>query len=352
MRGWLGTTRFVYNRALASIKKGEEKPNFQSLRNRHVTFKNNEVVNEWETQTPKDIRAGAMKDLDTAYKAAFTNLRRGNIANFKLGWRTKRKESSVVIPKSAITFRGRKLTIYKRYGLGEIKVSRDRCLKGLTIEHDCRLGVKDGAWYLYIPITVKTQRRDAPCTTCALDPGVRKFQTIYSQEGVAKITVRRELVRKLQARMDLLQSLKDRGVITTGRWRRGRIRVQRRLTSLVDDLHWRTIGFLSRNYDTVIIPRFESQEMSMKNSNRSCNRDLLQLKHFRFRQRLNDKFSLLRGTRVIECTEEYTSQTCTSCGVRNSSLGGSEWYSCGSCGLEIDRDINGARNIYLKVFST
>ena len=352
LRGWLGTTRFIYNRALASLKKGDDKPNFQKLRNKHVTFKDSDMVQEWETRTPKDIRAGAMKDLSTSYKAAFTNLRRGNISSFSLGWRTKRKESSLVIPKSAITFQGRKLTIYKKYGLGEIKVSRDRCLKNLVIEHDCRLGVKDGVWYLYIPLTIQSRKREVPGTTCALDPGVRKFQTVYSQEAVTKVSVRRDLVRKLQVRMDLLQSLRDRGVITKGRWRRGRIRVQRRLTNLIDDLHWRTIDFLSRNYDTVIIPRFESQEMSMKNRNSTCNRNLLQLKHFRFRQRLNDKFELLQGTRVIECTEEYTSKTCTGCGKINNDLGASEWFSCGSCGLEVDRDINGARNIYLKVFST
>jgi putative transposase len=351
LRSWLGTSRFVYNRALASLKKGEDKPSFQSLRNKYVTFKNTKIVQEWETQTPKDIRAGAIKDLVTAYKSAFTNLKNGNINNFNLGWRTKRKESSISIPKSAISFEGRKVSIYPKYNLGAIKVSRDRCLQDLIVNHDCRLGIKNGAWYLYIPITIPTRKKSSS-TTCALDPGVRKFQTIYSEEEVIKITIRRQLIKKLQARIDLLQSLKDQKLVSGSRWKRGRLRVQRKLTYLIDDLHWRTIGFLSRNYSTVIIPRFESQEMSMKNKNRTCNRNLLQLKHFMFRKRLEDKFSLIQGTKVIECTEEYTSQTCTSCGILNKSLGSSEWYSCKNCGLEVDRDINGARNIYLKAFST
>ena len=108
---------------------------------------------------------------------------------------------------------------------------------------------------------------------------------------------------------------------------------------------------MSKHYDSVIIPIFESQEMVMKNRNRNCNRNLLQLKHYRFKERLKDKFDLIERTGVIECTEEFTSKTCTRCGVINNSLGSSEFFKCESCGLEIDRDINGARNIYLKVFS-
>ena len=46
--------------------------------------------------------------------------------------------------------------------------------------------------------------------------------------------------------------------------------------------------------------------------------------------------------------ESYTSQTCTKCGERNKKLGGSRHFKCTKCGLEIDRDINGSRNIFLR----
>jgi len=46
--------------------------------------------------------------------------------------------------------------------------------------------------------------------------------------------------------------------------------------------------------------------------------------------------------------ESYTSKTCTKCGEQNKNLGSSKHFKCSKCGLEIDRDINGARNIYLK----
>jgi len=46
--------------------------------------------------------------------------------------------------------------------------------------------------------------------------------------------------------------------------------------------------------------------------------------------------------------ESYTSKTCGRCGNINKELGSSKSYKCSKCHLEIDRDVNGARNIYLK----
>lgn len=51
---------------------------------------------------------------------------------------------------------------------------------------------------------------------------------------------------------------------------------------------------------------------------------------------------------VTICTEEYTSQTCGVCGELNKELKDSEVFKCNKCNLIIDRDINGARNIYIK----
>lgn len=54
------------------------------------------------------------------------------------------------------------------------------------------------------------------------------------------------------------------------------------------------------------------------------------------------------GGELIDCTEEYTSKTCTRCGRINHNLGSNKVFTCASCKLIIDRDINGARNILLK----
>ena len=86
--------------------------------------------------------------------------------------------------------------------------------------------------------------------------------------------------------------------------------------------------------------------MSKRNTIRSVNRNLLQLKHFLFKERLRSKCMLERTTLDI-CSEEYTSKTCGCCGILND-VGLKDVYSCSRCGLVIDRDVNGARNIAIK----
>ena len=70
-------------------------------------------------------------------------------------------------------------------------------------------------------------------------------------------------------------------------------------------------------------------------------------KHFKFRTKLMSK-SEITLTKVVVCTEEYTSMTCTWCGNLDRNLGSSEVYNCKFCKTKINRDINGARNILIK----
>ena len=74
----MGTTRFVYNKALSGIINGEDKPNFQALRNKYVTEKNNEIMPTWSFNTPKDIRASAVQEVAMAYKTNFAKNKKNN----------------------------------------------------------------------------------------------------------------------------------------------------------------------------------------------------------------------------------------------------------------------------------
>ena len=94
---WIGTCRYVYNQALNGIKNNSEPINFYSLRNKYVIAKNNELVTDWQKETPKDVRAGAMNDLYKAYNTCFSQLKTGLITNFNVGFRTKKKETSLEI---------------------------------------------------------------------------------------------------------------------------------------------------------------------------------------------------------------------------------------------------------------
>ena len=59
------------------------------------------------------------------------------------------------------------------------------------------------------------------------------------------------------------------------------------------------------------------------------------------------------GAFVIPTGEAFTTQTCGLCGTRNHNVGAAKVFVCAdpACGVRIDRDVNGARNIALRVMS-
>lgn len=346
---WIGTSRYVYNKSLNYVKtNGNNELNFFQLRNKFVTAKNNPEVQEWQKETPKDIRAGAIRDMVKAYKTSFSNLKAGNIHKFNLGYRSKKKNNSIEIPKSSIKFKDGQLSLYNTYLGSTIKVSKDKSLTNLEIKHDCRLRNVRGEWYLIVPVNVSGNEKVPPLDVCALDPGVRKFQTLYSEYKIQKIMIKKELIAKLQSKLDLFRSLKNRKLISKQSYKRRERKIYNKLDNLIDDLHYKTICNITNDYKLIFLPIFETQEIVKKN--KFGNRDLLQLKHYLFRTRFQNKCNLLKNTKVIICTEEFTSKTCSRCGKVNY-IGAAEVFRCSECKLKADRDINASRNIFIKCTS-
>ena len=58
-----------------------------------------------------------------------------------------------------------------------------------------------------------------------------------------------------------------------------------------------------------------------------------------------EALSEIEGFNIIKVEPAYTSQECSRCGTIDKSSRKGETYHCGSCGMEIDADTNGALNI-------
>ena len=384
-REWLGTRRYVYNHVLDKIKTNKEKINFFDLRNKYVTTKNNPHITEWQKQTPKDIRAGAVRDLVKNYNTLFSKVEKGQLKNINVNFLNKKKESSIEIPVSSlkaskyeikrtqneidnikkkvtatkkveeikkgvkITKKDKGVYIYKNIMKTKIKISRRELKKEIIIKYDCRLQIKYNKWYLVVPYDAHKEKIEGRKDICALDPGVRSFQTIYSEEKIIQIKANREKLKILNDRLDKMKALKDTHIIRKRAYKKRERKIYMKKNSLIEDLHNKTIDYLTKNYQTIIIPPFESQDIVVKSKNRKMNRSLMDLQHYMFKMKLEAKCQV-RNSDKIEITEEYTSKTCGRCGEINE-IGGCEKYKCEKCHLELNRDINGARNIYIKTIA-
>jgi putative transposase len=347
----MGTCRFVYNRALHAVKHNYETDcSFFALRDKYVTKKDNLIINDWELETPKDVRAGALQDLSFRYFSLIQMIKDGLITRFDMKFRSKKKDTSIVIPKSTINIEYGNLSIYKKkFGFGLLRLTsrQDKFLKKNPIEKDCRLQVKRGKYFLCVPMTIKKETIGTRSDCCSLDPGVRKFQTIYSKKEVVHVGVKRELLKRYFDKLDKLQSLRMKGVVRKNK-KKHENKIRDKIENVIDDLHYQTINYITKKYNNIILPTFESQKLLKKMDARISRRMMLAYKQYQFKTRLQQKCEQRRN-RLILCTEEYTSKTCGRCGVIKTNLRREETYECKECGLKIDRDINGARNIMIKV---
>ena len=124
-------------------------------------------------------------------------------------------------------------------------------------------------------------------------------------------------------------------------------RLRWKIKDLIDDLHKKTAYFLVTNFDTVLIPTFETSKMVTKLQSK-ISRNMLTFAHCRFKDFLKVKAQEY-SCRVIEVNETYTSKTCSYCGkIQN--IGSKKIMKC-SCGICVDRDLNGARGIYLRALA-
>ena len=342
----MGTKRYVYNRVLEKIKKDKEDVNFYALRNKYVIKKNNPLVSDWEINTPKDIRASAVKDLVNNMKSNYSLLKKRIIKGFKMSFLSRKKDiPSIEIPKTAITCKDKQIYIYKTYISSPIKKNK-RDKKNITIEHDCRLQRQNNQWYLCVPITEKRKEISKQNNFCSLDPGVRSFQTIYSEKEVLQVKTNTTLLKKLHSKLDLFRSLRKSKTISRSHWKRKENKLNIRLQNLTDELHYKTINYITNNYKVIFLPKFENQKLVKKIKSKVVNRNLMLLRHYTFRSRCKMK-AFEKGCFVDECTEEYTSQTCGGCGQLQK-IESKDIYECNKCNFILDRDVNGARNIAIK----
>ncbi len=217
-------------------------------------------------------------------------------------------------------------------------------------------------YYLNLPFGVKPVNSSKK-TICAIDQGVITPFVIYSMSNITEIG--KDCYKKINKKckeVDIIQSRLSKKEyyeykngqkiiykVTSDRKRKLRQAMHRKIEkikNMKNELHNKTIKYLTDTYKGIILPPFETQEFVGKLSSK-VSRSMNNLSFFKFKTKLKYK-AKEKGVNVYEFTEPYTSKTCGNCGELNYNLESSRNFSCNKCKLKIDRDINGARNIFLR----
>lgn len=312
---------------------------------------NAELEHKWMKEVPYDVRQLAVKCFAWAFNAAVVLKKNKHIRKFEHKYLTAKKDNVCYINKKALStdFRLFKQKLKSKDKLKFRKKMKKALLK-ITNNGDFPI-IKDCAGRYYLCLIEKkkiiSKNIESKDSIVALDPGVRTFQTYFSQHECGTIgdNISNNL-KTINEKIDNLESLK-----TTAKSKRKRninkrcLLLRSKITNKVNDLHWKAASFLTRRYKVILLPMFNVKQMSMKNLNKKVNRAMYNLAHYKFKMRIKQK-ALLNDCVVIDCCEAYTSKTCTGCGVLHN-IGSKKIYKCDTCG-SIDRDLNGARNIFIR----
>jgi putative transposase len=361
LRKLFGTVRFTYNQCVAYLRNHTgAKPNKKILRSLFVN-NDSELVksNQWLLDTGYDIRDDAISEFITSMKGNFTKLKKKTQKFFRMNFKSKKRQRSETFYVRHRWIEQRKNTIVlKLPKMKPIVLWSSRCTP-TPILMDCKFQrTWTGEYYLCVPHAYGVDNQDSQndaLRVCSLDPGLRTFQTIFDATNSCAYEVAPRDIQKvvrLCLGLDKLASKRDTAPNAKLRYnyKRAFRRLAERVRNLINEVHKQLAKFLAVNYDLVIIPKFETTQMIRKGERKIHSTSVRQMTtwaHYRFRQRLIFK-TLQYNCRVAVVDESWTSKTCSSCGYINHALGANKTYACPHCQTTMDRDVNGAKNIFLK----
>lgn len=380
---WFDECDAVYNYCIKLDELKRKKNEYFDLnykKSKLDVFKNLYGINN--KPAPYDILTDEVRSYCSNLKSCNTNYRNGNIKFFKLKSKNRYRGRSILIPVKSINKNGffTSLLNGKMKGFENINTELIKC--------DCRLIFDKylNKYYLKCPMYIDVKEISDRKETVALDPGEKIFISYYSFNdcGMIGYNIRNKIL-KYQIKIKKIQRIISKNKNRYNKRIQNKSKLIRRLKNyylkiknIVKELHNKTALYLVKNYKQILLPKFETSKMIgkqfikkeiikinnlsveyRKNEYRKLTKKvnlcknvkfvLNSLSHYKFQQHLIHKCKEY-GCEMKIVTEEYTSKCCSRCGNLSDNYL-NRIKKCPYCNLEIDRDINGSRNILIKNWS-
>ncbi len=375
---WMNECVKVYNKSIDMYNNNELNLNY--MVSKLVVF--NKLYNNVDKNAPYDMLTNEVQVCCSNIKSCLSNLNNNNIKFFNMKHKNTSRGQSVLIPKKAVNSKGFFTSI-----LGNMEGFEN--IDAEIIDCDSRL-IYDkiyNRFYLKCPMYFNKINVNKRKSIVALDPGEKIFMSYYSLNNCGHIGDNfRDRIKEIQVKIKRVQrdikkrlNRKKLKLKNVNKLKKKLRSYYDKIKNIVKELHNKTALYLVRHYDTVLIPEFKTQDMvkcfgkkfikdkvkeikntlkeeeqkqefrkytKIKRLSKERKFTLNSLSHYRFRQHLEHKGKEY-GCEIKVVTEEYTSKCCSKCGILSEEYN-NRVKNCKFCGLKIDRDINGSRNILIK----
>jgi putative transposase len=378
IKKWFKIYKYTYNQTIRYINNCKPK-NLDFIKIRAIIKKNFNKEMKFCIKTskiPSHTIDEAIRDVITAYKAAFKNLQQGNIKHFRIRYK-KDQSSRMTLKLEGTSFPNGNLPSEKNnYCLDSLfdpdykikynnnntfcssvfskNLKTSESIEGIERTSTITWNKRTNRFFLNTPIDKNTnQLKNDERDICAIDPGVRTFMTVYGTKNIYQIgSNSKEMINKELNKIKLLkEKIKlNKSKIELNKMKKRVNIIQQKIENRVDDMHFKTSNFLCNNFRTIMLGKLSTKSIcSNKNTlNKNTKKQCYSLKHYSFRNKL-EHCGELNNSKVDFVSEHYTSKTCCKCRRRNDSYS-NEIFNCSFCNLKMNRDIMGAYNIFYKHF--
>jgi len=367
---WMNECKRVYDYCVKLFNEDYKSFNLDYTKQKLIIF--DELYGNKKKPVPYDVITDEVRIFCSNVKSCLTNLQNKNITKFKLKYKKVKDYQSILIPKSSISKNGFYISL-----LGKLDFFKN-IIDDTFIPLDSRLYYDKvrKSYYICIPrYCNKHSEKYIKSEVCSLDPGESIFMVSYGFDKCIKfgekirvpILNQQKNIRKLQSVLNKNKNKKGDKLNHKSKFKKKVRGCYRKIRNIVKELHNKTALYLCKNYNKILIPKFETQNMIRKykidknkisgtrdeikkyTKRRKMNKKVAfvlgMLSHYKFREHLKNK-SIEYGSELHVVTEEYTSKCCGKCGTLSDNYK-NRMKECSNCSYKINRDINGSRNILI-----
>ena len=319
--------------------------------------------NEWLLKYNSDFRNAVIRNLLTDYKSCFARHKKDH-KRFKMHYSSKKQEKT---EGSSFSIRSRdwKTGGWWRRFTSDILCRNKRSGHQLPEEIEAAVRFKscpDGSYYICIPTALPKPKR-SKSNLFVIDPGYRTcFTGINFRDNVLE-EIGNGMSYQISRMIHNMNKLKSRATKKVGgrgqfesphrkryHLKRAIARASKKISNRIDDLHKSSAKYMCENFSTIVIPKLDFH--NLKGISRRQKSMAARVSHCRFVDCLINKSKQYKNCHIIVTKEEYTSKTCSRCGIIHWDLGSSKVFDCPNCSIKIGRDENAAYNILMKTIHT
>jgi putative transposase len=223
--------------------------------------------------------------------------------------------------------------------IGSVKMVYHRPIKG-TVKTCTIRRRSTGKWYVSFSCEVEPERLPEHPSQVGIDVGLKTFASLSNGEEIANPRFFRKEEKTL-AKVNRKHSKLAKGTPQRGKHRKAVACVHERIRFRRDNF--------THQHSRQIVDRFgvicvEDLQVNRLTQNHCLAKSIADASWSEFFTKLSCKAEEA-GRQFVQVNPAYTSQTCSTCGHRQKMPLDIRIFNCPCCGVQLDRDLNAARNI-------